>query len=175
VSTIVSVTSGPYLAACALLVVTGIAKVRQPAATATAMRAAAVGLPGREGMARAIGGAEMALGVVAIVVGGSIAPAVAAAYLAFVVVALRLRGAAPGTKCGCIGDRSGSVGFAHVLSGVAAFVAAAVYAAGNGAGVTTVLRDQPLAGAPFVMLVACCVGIVSLFLSSSSEEHTWLH
>jgi hypothetical protein len=172
-STIVAVASGPYFAACGLLVVTGIAKTRQPRATADAL-GAAYGLRPSLTTARAIGIVEILVGIVGALVAAA-GFAVALLFGAFLVVALRLRSRAPDAKCGCIGDRSGAVGVAHVVTGAAAALVALVYGAGGGDGIAKVIADQPLAGAPFVALTACCVGLVSLFLTSSAEERTWLH
>jgi hypothetical protein len=173
-STIVAVASGPYFAACGLLVVTGAAKVRQPVATATALRAA-IGFEAPLNVARGIGGFEIALGVAGATVGGAMAIAVAALYGAFIVVAVQLRRRAPDTACGCIGERSGQVGAAHVISSAAAIAIALTYGANAGGGIVGVVRGQPFAGGPYLALVACCVGLVSLFLTTAGEERTWQH
>jgi uncharacterized protein YjeT (DUF2065 family) len=166
--------SGPYLAACALLVVTGVAKLRQPQATAAAVRAAfRFGVP--DELVRGFGAVEVAAGVGAAIGGGAAAAAVAVLYAAFVGVALQLRRRAPDANCGCIGARSGHVSAAHIVTSIAAFTVATVYVATGGAGVVAVLRAQPLGGAPFVALTACCTGLAALFLSAPNEERTWLH
>jgi hypothetical protein len=174
VSTVVAIVSGPFFAACGLLIVTGVAKVRQPHATNVATNAAlgvAIGSAG----ARALGAMEIVLALAALAIGGPTAFAVALLFAAFAFTALRLRQRAPNTACGCIGDRSGNVGVAHVASSAAAVVAALIYAIGDGGGIVSVLGDQPFGGAPYLALTACCVALVALFLTDPSEERTWLH
>jgi hypothetical protein len=174
VPTYVAIASGPFFAACALLVVTGLAKVRQPAATAIAMRSA-LGLPDRNPIARAVGVVEIGLGLTAAAIAGPFAWGVAALYGGFLVVAVQLLRRAPNAACGCIGDRSGSVGAAHVASSVAAVVVAVTYAVGDGPGIVDVVRDQPVAGLPYVALVACCTGLVTFFLTAPPQEQSWRH
>jgi hypothetical protein len=185
----VAISSGPYFAACGVLVVTGIAKVRQPQATATALRAliarrvpdaTARRVPDATG--RVLGGVEIAVGIVAAVVGGATATAVVVLYAAFALVALRLRRTAPGVDCGCVGNRSTPVGRAHLAISAGAAVVAAVYAIGDGAGIASVVRDQPVGGLPFAALVGCCIALVTLLLTAtttttttSPEEHAWRH
>ena len=86
-STIVAIASGPYFAVCGVLVVTGTAKVRQPQATATALRAA-TGAGTGDNVAKTLGAGEIALGTFGALIGGSVAILVAALYGAFVAVAL---------------------------------------------------------------------------------------
>jgi hypothetical protein len=172
-STIVAIASGPYFAACGVLVVTGTAKVRQPQATATALRAATGG--GGARAARALGSIEVALGTLGALIGGGVALLVAALYGAFVAVALHLRRRAPGTPCGCLGDKSATVGVAHVAVSTGAAVVAVGYGVGLGGGIFSVSSDQPIAGLPYLGLVGCCIAVVTLFLTVASEERSWLH
>jgi hypothetical protein len=99
----VPVVTGPALAAAALLVLAGAQKLLDPTMTVGALRA--MGLPSSPVLVRAGSGAELALGIAAVVVGGSVLWClVAASYLAFaafVVAALR-RGTMIGS-CGCFG------------------------------------------------------------------------
>ena len=75
----------PLLVACAVLASAGLAKVRRPAPTGLAL--ARIGLPGSDPVVRAIGATEVAVALLAGLVGGPTAFLVVAAYLAFAAVA----------------------------------------------------------------------------------------
>lgn len=168
---VAEIASGPYLAAGALLVVTGTAKLRTPRPTTAAMHA--IGLPARDVLTRAIGAAEIAVAVAGALAGGRVAFVVATTYAAFLAVAWRLHTHAPATACGCIGAHSAAVGVAHLATCAAAAAVAVVYGAWNGDGVVSVLREQPYAGVPFAVLVACCAAIVTLFMAGVTEGRSW--
>jgi hypothetical protein len=136
---------------------------------------AAIGLPSSNALARAVGAVEIAVGVVGAIGGGRSAWAVAVLYAAFVVVAAQLLRRAPRAACGCIGDRSGRVGVAHVASSVAAAAVATTYAVGDGWGGADVVADQPVAGLPYLALVVCCTGLVASFLTAAPQEQAWRH
>jgi methylamine utilization protein MauE len=173
-SAIDTLASGPYLSACGVLVVTGAAKLRQPHATSDALRAAFsydVGI----NAARAIGAGEIAVGTTAAIAGGTTAALVAGTYVLLLAVAARLRRRAPDAQCGCIGARSGRVGVAHLATSALAAAVAAAYALVHGDAIVTVVRDQPLAGIPFLVLVATATALVVLLMESPAEERAWQH
>jgi hypothetical protein len=173
VPTVVEIVSGPFFAACGVLVVTGVAKLRQPGATTAALHGAfGVEVPAAAG--RALGAVEVAIAIVAALAGGWTAFAVAALYASFFAVALVMRRRVPGAGCGCIGERSAAIGTAHLVTSAAATAIAIVYATA-GDGLVTVLRDQPVAGLPYLALAACAVGCTTLFLTMPSEERSWRH
>src|SRR4051794_5899759 len=94
---------GPLLAAAALLVLAGVAKIVRPDATVGALRS--VGAPASVLAVRALGAWEATLGTAALIVGGVVVDVlVGAAYAAFLafVVSARWRGGAV-TSCGCFG------------------------------------------------------------------------
>ena len=128
-------------------------------------------LPGR--VAVRIGGAiEVVIGAAALIVGGPVLCAlVALSYLAFagfVVVALRT--GAPISSCGCFGKVDTPPSVVHVVLDLAfAGVAAAAAFTGDVA-LPDVLGDQPLAGVPFLMLLA--IGCSLVFLAFSSLPKT---
>jgi hypothetical protein len=173
-SAIDTLASGPYLSVCGLLLVTGAAKLRRPRATADALRAAFT-VDANDGVARAVGTSEIVIGTVAAFVGGTTAALVACTYVLLLAVASRLRRRAPDAQCGCIGARSGRVGPAHLATSAIAAIVATIYALAGGDGLVGVLRGQPLAGVPFVALVATATALVVLLMESTTEERAWQH
>lgn len=122
-----SVLDALFWVVCLVLVAAGASKLVAPTATGTTLDA--LGLPGGEVAARALGGVELVAGLAGLAVGGRIvAAAVAVAYAAFaVVVALARRRDLP--TCGCFGARSAPPSPVHVaVNGVSALVAAAAVA-----------------------------------------------
>jgi hypothetical protein len=158
----VGLLAGPYVGAAVLLALGGFFKLRRPAPTARALREA--GLSALAPLARGLGAAEVVVGVGALVVAGRAAPAlVAAFYVAFAgFVGLRL-GRAPASGgaggCGCFGAAEGPPHAVHLVMNLAAAGVAAAVAAGSGGGLAAALRGQPLAGVPFLLLVAVVTGL----------------
>lgn len=120
--------------AAVVLLVSGLAKIARPGATATMLaelfRLTTPRLPRRPAVlrpvARGVGVAEVTVAALVLAVGGRVAAALlAVAYAAFVAVAARLAGRA--VSCGCFGRDDSPVGRSHV---VVTSVAAAVSAAG---------------------------------------------
>jgi methylamine utilization protein MauE len=173
-SAIDTLASGPYLTVCGVLLVTGAAKLRQPSATADALRAA-FSYDAGDNAARAIGAGEIAIGAAAAIAGGTAAALAAGTYVLLLAVAARLRRRAPDAQCGCIGARSGRIGIAHLAIGALAAAVAAAYAFAQGNGIVAVVRDQPLAGIPFLALVATATALVVLSMGSPTEERAWQH
>lgn len=166
-----SILAGPFAIFSALLAVGGALKAVDPGDTAHAL--GALGLPHTRLLVRAGGVAEVVVGVGALVVGGPVfAGLVAASYLAFtafVVVALR-RGA-PISSCGCFGKVDTPPSSVHVVIDLAAAAIATVVAvAGDPVALPDVLRDQPLAGVPFVLLVL--TGMYAAFLAFTALPKT---
>lgn len=173
-SAIDTLASGPYLTACGVLLVTGAAKVRRPGATTDALRAA-FAYDAHDKLARAIGVGEIAIGTVGALAGGITAALVAATYGLLLAVATRLRRRAPDTPCGCLGARSARVGAAHLITSAVATSVAAAYAFAGGDGLARILRDQPVAGIPFLALVATAIALVVLLMEPAPEERAWQH
>jgi hypothetical protein len=171
----VSVLAGPFAIAAVLLAVGGAAKAVRPRDTAQALSAVGIKFPrvfpGR--VAVRIGGAiEAVIGVAALLVGGPVLCALVAvsyvAFAGFVVVALRT--GAPISSCGCFGKVDTPPSIVHVVLDVAfAGVSAAAAFTGDVA-LPDVLGDQPLAGVPFLMLLA--IGCSLVFLAFSSLPKT---
>jgi hypothetical protein len=129
-------------AAAVLLGVAGLAKARSPAPAAAMITRV---IPRTRGRSRALtsavrvgGGVEAVIAVAFLSIGGRVAAAlVAACYLVFTVVALRLATDRRHTSCGCFGAADSPVGVAHVvldavcLAATAASVAIPVGAGGG--------------------------------------------
>ena len=146
--------AGPFLIAALLLAAAGAAKVIDPTTTVGALRK--LGLPAPPTAVRVGGAVEVALAVGAVLTGAPVLAAlVAVSYLlftAFVLVALG-RGLPIGS-CGCFGKVDTPPSVLHVVVNLAAVTAAIGVALGDGTGIADVLADQPLAGVPFLLLVA---------------------
>lgn len=144
--------TGAFHVVAVVIVVGGAAKVASPDAFAALLRS--LGLPGRRSLARLAGAVEVALGCIAVVVGGlgpTVAVAVAYAVFAVVVVVARRRGAA---SCGCFGAAAAPPSPVHVAVNTAsAAVATAAAVAGGAPDLPSVLGDQPVFGVPYLFLV----------------------
>jgi len=162
----VTLAAGPFAIAATLLALGGAAKALRPGDTANALRT--MGLPSSPLLVRVGGFAEAAVGVAALAVGDrTTAVLVALSYLAFAgFVVLALRRGAPISSCGCFGKADTPPSRLHVAINLGAVAAAVAVAVAPDAGLVHVLPRQPLAGVPFVLLLACGVGLAFLALSS---------
>ncbi len=136
--------SGPFLAACLLLVGAGISKCRNGS------------LP--------LGLVEIAVGTAGIVAGRGAALVVAATYLVLAAYSLRLLIVAPTKPCNCLGASSAPVTRGHVALNAGAAVVALM--AAGGLSPFAQLSDLPLAGVPYLVLVACCTWLGVLMLTA---------
>lgn len=156
---------GPFAAACCLLVLAGGYKLARPAPTAGALRA--VRWPSGLRLVRTLGAGELVLGATAVVSGNAaLAALLAAAYAtfaAFVVVALRSGSAIQ--SCGCFGETDTPPSALHVVTNLVLAGVAAAVAIGGVPPLIDVLRDQPGAGVPFLVLVAVTVQLVYVMLT----------
>jgi hypothetical protein len=146
--------TGPALVAAALLALAGAQKVLDPTMTVGALRA--LRLPSSPLLVRVGAGAELALGVAAIAVGGAaLWLLVAASYIAFaafVLAALR-QGTMIGS-CGCFGREETPPHWSHVALNLGlAAVAAAAGGTLDGAPLEA-LTDHPVQGAVVASLAA---------------------
>lgn len=161
---------GPLFVAAALLLIGGFAKAISPRDTANALRA--TGLTDSELAVRAGGVLEAVIGGIAIVRGDAIsALLVAASYVAFAAFVLlaRQRGA-PISSCGCFGKVDTPPTMIHVIVDVALAGAAVAVALEPGAGIADVVREQPMSGVPFSMLLV--LGVALVFLSFTALPRT---
>jgi uncharacterized membrane protein YphA (DoxX/SURF4 family) len=145
-----------YILAAAALVVTGVAKVRRPKPTATAL--AAAGLPSGTPPVVLIAITEICTGLVCLIrPSAPAALAMFALYAAFALFLVRLmRRGGPGASCGCFGDTVGRSVPASYLGVAVDLVAAAAsgFIAVRGVpappALPALMAHQPLLGAPFV-------------------------
>jgi len=140
---------GPFVVACLLLLIAGIAKLHRPAGTAGAL--GGLGLPGGAVAARALGAVEVALGPAALLTGAApLGLAVAALYAAFAVVVLVGRRDARLADCGCFGVSSTPPSLLHAVVD-AVLAAAAVAATVDGLpSAADVVDAQPWRGLPYL-------------------------
>jgi len=167
-----SVLAGPFAIAATLLLIGGALKVIRPDDTTGALRA--LGLPSRPSLVRMGAGAEAVIGAGALAFGDrAFAAAVALSYLGFgVFVAVALAKQLPIASCGCFGRSDTPPTITHlVVNGCAALVAAGV-ALDPGVGLTRVVADQPLAGIPFLLLVATGSSLAFLALTALPRART---
>jgi hypothetical protein len=147
------VLAGPFLIAAAVLALAGASKATDPRPTRLAL--AGVGLRVGAPAVRALGAVELAVAVAAAAFGGTLpAVAMAALYLAFdgYIVVARRRGATGG--CGCFGASSAPPTNVHLFANLASAAVAVAVAVDPFGSALDVLSEQPLAGVPFVALVA---------------------
>ena len=145
--------AGPFVVAALLLAIAGGLKAYDPTMTVGALRAAGRRVPG--GVVRSAGGVEAVLAIAAAITGFPVlAGAVGVSYLlftAFVIVALTRH--LPIGTCGCFGRVDTPPSVWHVVVNLGAATSAFAVAARDGGGIASVVRDQPLAGVPFLLLV----------------------
>ena len=153
---------GPFLAACAVLAIAGVAKVLHPMPAQVAARAAGLRVP-RMGVV-VFGLIEVVVATTGAVLGGPSALGVAAAYLFLTFVAVRLLRRSPATPCACLGSSSAVVTRTHVVVDVVATGVA--FGAAAGGSPWARLPGHWLAAAVFVVLVLTCVKLVTLVLET---------
>ena len=154
--------AGPFAAACLLLGVAGVTKIRRPVATQPA--ASVLGLPDSRAAVRALGAVELGAAGTGVAFGGPAAAAVAVVYAALAVAAWRLFTRAPGTPCGCLGASTAPASAAHVAMNVIAAIAAAL-AIAAGSPLAAVGHDAGRLVA-FVVLVGCCTALVDVVIET---------
>jgi len=164
---------GPYLAACLLLAVAGVAKVFRPMDTARAAVAMVpVSLATSRVLVRTGALAEAGVGTAAIVHPSPVtAGLVAFSYLgfaAFVVVVLARGGAL--ASCGCFGKPDTPATRLHVVVNlVLAGAAVAVAATVTPGWLPALLDHQPWHGVPLALLSLLCAWLAFLALSRLAE------
>lgn len=153
--------------ASALLVLAGTAKVRWPSGTVDAL--AGAGLPARRWAVRMLGGAEVAVGVTVLTVGGTVPAATTAAlYAGFAGFVVRQR-RRTGAPCGCFGEARTPVGAGHLVVNVVATVAAGLAAVTGASTPLARAGDDPLTSVGTIVLVALAAWLVRLGLTAGAE------
>jgi hypothetical protein len=163
-----SVLAGPFAIAAVVLALGGALKALEPGDTAHALRT--LGFPVGRSAVRVGGAVEAVLATAALVTGMSVLVGlVAISYMAFAgVVVVALRSGRPISSCGCFGKVDTPPSWVHIGVDLASagVAGAAAFAATNEIALPDVLADQPLAGVPFLLLVAVGVGFVFLALTA---------
>jgi uncharacterized membrane protein YphA (DoxX/SURF4 family) len=151
------VLAGPYVVVAALLVVSGVLKVRRPASTAAALTK--VGLRPLAPLAPLVGVLEAVVGIGALTVHNRLFPIlVGAFYLAFsAFVGLALTADEPVADCGCFGAAETPPTLLHLLLDLCAAAICGAVALQAGGTLGRALEGQPLLGVPFVLLTGICV------------------
>jgi hypothetical protein len=158
--------AGLYTAAVLLLGGAGLSKVRRPADSAVALRAA--GLPVTPHRVRALAAVEVVIAVTALVAPGPV-PAVLAAlsYLAFAVwVAAALRRNLPLASCGCFGRADTPPSWTHVAVNVAAGGSALAWALTASASLPSTLGHQAWRALPLVLGALVVGGLAAVVLTN---------
>jgi Methylamine utilisation protein MauE len=146
--------SGPFLVATLLLATAGLAKLVRPDDTVGALRAMGIRVPLVAFRAGGVLEAAVALGA-ALTGAPALAAVVAVSYLAFAgFVAVALARRLPIASCGCFGRIDTPPTVLHIVIDIGAAVCGIAVALRDGGGVVPVLRDQPLGGIPFLVVVA---------------------
>jgi Methylamine utilisation protein MauE len=157
--------AGPFYAVCLLLALAGGFKAVRPQATVGALRAFRA--PSSPLLVRLFGIGEMAVGVAATLTGWPpLAALVAMAYAGFAgFVAAALRRGTPLQSCGCFGTDDLPPTRIHLVTNIGCCLMAGAAAVTRVDGLPSVLADQPLAGIPFLVLVAVTVWFLYLLLT----------
>ena len=138
-----------FLAACALLAVSGFLKLRAPASARASLELIRVPVP--LVAVRALGAGEVALGVVAAIRPGPLtAGLVAGAYGTFLITTLRLLAVEGGADCGCFGTVSAVASRSHAVLNFVACASAAVAAVFPPPGVAWIVSRSPLVAVTLV-------------------------
>ena len=164
---------GPYLAACLLLAVAGVAKALRPTDTARAVSAVVpMTLAATRPLVRAGAVAEAAVGAVALAhPSPDTAGLVALSYLGLAgFVAMVLARGGPLATCGCFGKPDTPATRFHVVVNLTLAASAAVVAATVNLGwLPAILAGQPWHGVPLVLLSLLCAWLAFLALSRLAE------
>jgi hypothetical protein len=160
-----SLVSAPFMVAAGLLVVAGVAKVRQPHGAQRVIEF--LGLPLDIRGVQLLGAAEACLGVAAIVSGLRwVAIAVALAFACFAIVAswlLLSRADLP--SCGCLGSLDTPPSLVHVVLSLLGVGAAGAAAIATPVRLDAYLGSLPLLGVPFLIAVGAGVAAAALAMA----------
>jgi hypothetical protein len=152
----------------AVLVLSGIAKVRQPTALVLPLRQ--LHLPATRRAARSIGAVEVVIGLAALLTSHAAAMAALAAMWLGLLVAAAALSRGPNVDCGCFGEASRPVGPAHLVVNTV-FSLAAVASTFDPAPAIWELPDAPVVGmATYVLLLVVGAGAFSALLTAPLPE-----
>ena len=157
---------GRFFLSATVLLVSGGSKLADPAPTSGALRAA--GLLSGRGVVLTLAVAEVAVGGAGLLFGGNWAGwGVAAFYGSFgIFVAVALNRHLPIASCGCFGKSDTPPSVVHLWLNAAGLGAGLWAAFNNSPSLVAVLGDQPLAGVPYVLLLAAGTYAIYLMLTA---------
>lgn len=156
----------------AVLIISGGTKLVDPGPTAGAMTTAR--LPASRGLVYAMAMWEIVAGAVAVVIGGRLGGSVIlSTYAGFAMfIAYALHNDLPIQSCGCFGRADTPPSMMHLWVNVSAALAGAWLILRGGAGLASILQDQPLLGIPYVGFLA--IGAYAIVLALT-ELPTLMH
>lgn len=157
---------GWFFLSAALLLVSGGAKLADPAPTSGALQGA--GLVSSRGVVYALAVAELATGASSLLLGGTWAGwAMAILYAGFGgFVAFALSRRIPIASCGCFGKVDTPPSVLHLVLNAAGFAAGTWAAVNHSPSLVSVLVDQPLMGLPYLGLLAAGTYAAYLLLTA---------
>jgi len=157
-----------FFVSAALLVVSGIAKLVEPAPTTGALRAA--GLPHARWQARALGLIEIVVAVAAIGLGGVAVFGVVIMYLAFTIFVVVALGAdLPLSSCGCFGKHDTPPTWLHAGYNASAALAALLVGIQGLSGIDALVGLSWFAAAAYVGFGG--LGVFTSYLLLSELPH----
>jgi len=157
---------GWFFLSAALLLVSGGAKLADPASTSGALRVA--GLVSGSGVVYTLAVAEIATGAFSLLSGGALAGwGMAALYGGFgLFVAFALRRRIPISSCGCFGKVDTPPSIVHLFLNGAGLASGVWAALSLSPSLVSVLSDQPLAGLPYLAFLAAGTYAAYLLLTA---------
>lgn len=157
---------GWFFLSAALLLVSGGAKLADPAPTSGALRIA--GLVSGSGVVYTLAVAEIATGAISLLAGGTVAGwAMAVLYGGFGwFVAFALHRRIPISSCGCFGKVDTPPSVVHLFLNAAGLAGGVWAALSHSLSLISVLDDQPVAGLPYLAFVAAGTYAAYLLLTA---------
>ena len=151
--------AGPFLIACIILGLSGVAKAGAPLPARRAIRA--VGLEVPAWAVRALGVGEVALAIAAVFSPGPVLPImVGMAYVAFAGFVMVLLRVSADTSCGCFGSAETPPSRIHLVANLAS--AAAAFGAAGWDGLVATLEGR--AGVGVALMILVVVGTYAVYL-----------
>jgi hypothetical protein len=157
---------GWFFLSAALLLVSGGAKLADPAPTSGALRVA--GLVSGSGVVYTLAVAEIATGAISLLAGGAVAGwAIAVLYGGFGwFVAFALRRHIPISSCGCFGKVDTPPSVVHLFLNAAGMAGGVWAALSHSPSLISVLGGQPVAGLPYLAFLAAGTYAAYLLLTA---------
>jgi hypothetical protein len=149
----VEIIAGPFAIVAVVLAVGGISKLGAPDASGASLRS--LGIPASPTLVRFLAFCEIAIAVIALVVGGTLgALAVTFAFVAFTLMMYLLVRKGSSASCGCFGQADTPPSSLHVVANAICAALAAAAAALDVVSIEALLSDQPAAGIPMLLFIA---------------------